>query len=238
MTAAPQLELPNADATPPSPASSGAPSDPATPPAAVAADPGAGEPPASPTPETLLGGASVEGAPPPPPAAPTVPETFTLTLPENAHLDPAALGRISEVAKAIKLTSDEQAQAVVNAVEAELAQQVKVLQAATVKGGVIYAETVKAFTRDALADPEIGGTPERLQLTVDAAKAALAKYDTDGAFTSFLETTGWGSSPSVLRVLSRIHADLREDRMPSGSPPPAAPKTLGQVLYGDTMKQS
>lgn len=237
MTASPQLELPPTDATPPSPAPAAAPSDPPTPAGEASPAPGGGDPPPAPTPETLLGGAPIEGAAPPPAAEPTVPETFALTLPEQTHLDAAALERISQVAKAMKLTSLDQAQAIVTAVDAELAEQVKVLQAATVKGGVIYAETVKAFTKAALADPDIGGTPERLSQTVDAAKAALARYDHGGTFAEFLETTGWGSSPAVLGMLARIHADTREDRMVRGAPPSPPPKSLGETFYGDTMNK-
>lgn len=234
---APELPLGDAPASPPAPAGVPA-SDPIVAPGEASPAPAAGDspapvvPPPAPDPAvTLLGGAPLE-APAAPAAPPSVPETYQLALPDNALLDSAALERISTVAKAIGLTSNEAAQALVAAADAELAAHVERLTAATQKGGAIYAEAVKQFTKDALADPDIGGTPERLAQTVGKAQQALEHYDADGSFRAFLEKSGWGSHPAVLKVFAGVHADMSEDRMvQTRTPPPAPPKSAAETLW-------
>lgn len=221
-----QLPLETPPVTPPSPTGDPAP-DPA-PKDGEASPPKAGDPPAGdkPADEGAPAGDPPKGDEPPAPDAP-----LALTLPENALLDPAALERVNTLAKTLGLSA-EHAQAIVNAHDAELAGYVATLQQATAKGGAIYAETVAKFAKDALADPEIGGTPERLAVTVEQANAALARYDKDGSFKEFLEDTGWASNKAVLKLLAAVHADTKEDRMVvPGAPPAGQPKSAAQTLW-------
>jgi hypothetical protein len=66
----------------------------------------------------------------------------------------------------------------------------------------------------ALADAEIGGTPEKLEANAQLAVTALKKFGAD-SLNEFLHTTGFGSHPEVIRVFSRIGKAMSEGNVPA-----------------------
>lgn len=164
---------------------------------------------------------------------PTVPETYALSLPDESPLDSTALDRVSELAKTIALTSDEQAQAIVDALHAEVADFEQALLESNAKGGAMWKARVEEMEKQALADPEIGGSPEKLQQSVQKGQRVLEKFG-DENVREFLEESGLGSSPALLRMLARIHHAISEDAMvlpdKVGKP---EPKTLAERIYSN-----
>lgn len=164
---------------------------------------------------------------------PTVPETYALSLPDESPLDKTALDRVSELAKTIALTSDEQAQAIVDALHAEVADFEQALLESNAKGGAVWKARVEEMEKQALADPEIGGSPEKLQQSVQKGQRVLEKFG-DENVREFLEESGLGSSPALLRMLARIHHAISEDAMvlpdKVGKP---EPKTLAERIYSN-----
>lgn len=164
---------------------------------------------------------------------PTVPETYALSLPDGSPLDSTALERVTELAKAIALTNDESAQAIVDALHAEVADFEQSLLDSNAKGGAMWKARVEELEKQALADPEIGGTPEKLQQSVQKGQRVLEQFG-DDAVRDFLEESGLGSSPALLRMLARIHHAISEDAMvlpdKVGKP---EPKTLAERIYSN-----
>lgn len=164
---------------------------------------------------------------------PTVPETYALSLPDESPLDNTALDRVTELAKTIALTSDEQAQAIVDALHAEVADFEQTLLESNAKGGAMWKARVEEMEKQALADPEIGGSPEKLQQSVQKGQRVLEKFG-DENVREFLEESGLGSSPALLRMLARIHHAISEDAMvlpdKVGKP---EPKTLAERIYSN-----
>lgn len=164
--------------------------------------------------------------------APSVPETYTLALPEKSLLDPKAIERISGVAKALKLSSNDDAQAVLTAVDAEVAETLKVMEAANAVGGTLYAARVKEMETAALKHPELGaGDPRKLKDAQLRGQLVLNKYGPE--LLPLLEKSGDGSRPELLLLLSRIAAATGEAKLvvPSAPGHRAPELTSAQKMY-------
>lgn len=147
------------------------------------------------------------------------PVTYTLALPEKSLLDAGAIERTVAIASARGL-SNEAAQEVLNLASQEVASQREAFMAAYQPGGAEWAKQETAWRGAALADPEIGNNkPEQFEARVALSKRAFDKFASDG-FKTFLETTGFGSHPEVVRVFSKIGEAMGEAGViVSGSPP-------------------
>jgi hypothetical protein len=163
---------------------------------------------------------------------PTVPETYKLSLPDDSPLDPTALDRVTSLAKSLKVTSDESAQAIAQAIHQEVTTYHQSQLEANAKGGALWKARVGQLEKQALADPDIGGTPERLQQAVQHSRQVLDRFG-DTSVRDFLEESGLGSSPALIKMLTRIHRAMGEDTFVTASvAPKAAPKSLAERIYG------
>lgn len=163
---------------------------------------------------------------------PTVPETYKLSLPEGSPLDPAALERVTALAKSLKVTSDESAQAIAEAIHQEVATHQQAQLEANTKGGAIWKARVAEMEKQALSDPDIGGTPEKLMQAVQHSRQVLDRFG-DASVRDFLEESGLGSSPALIKMLTRIHRAMGEDTFVTASvAPKSAPKSLAERIYG------
>jgi len=163
---------------------------------------------------------------------PTVPETYKLQLPDDSPLDTSALERVTALAKSLKVTTDESAQAIAQALHAEVASYQQGLMEANAKGGELWKARVSDMEKQALSDPDIGGTAERLQQSVQHSRQVLDRFG-DASVRDFLEETGLGSSPALIKMLTRIYRAMGEDTfvVPSTSHK-SQPKTLAERIYG------
>jgi hypothetical protein len=147
---------------------------------------------------------------------------------------PKATERIAELAKANQW-SPEVAQAVLARTHDEVAETVKVLDAANKPGGTMYEARVKGWAQDALTAFDLGnGNPERLAAVVADAQLELAKAPP--AIREFLQNSGYGSHPDAIRWLRDVHARTKEIPMAQGDKgaPPVKQKSIEERMYGSS----
>ena len=166
-----------------------------------------------------------------------VPESYTLALPEKSLLDPKAIDRISELAKANKLTQAEAA-AVLTAAHSEVGETIKALEFANAppskeqpQGGPLYQARVAEYEKAALAHPDLGNGDAR-KLEVFALKAQLFVTQHAPELKPLLDRSGAGSDPDVLIALNRFAAMIGEKAhvKDAGAPPDTRPKS-GRDFY-------
>lgn len=166
----------------------------------------------------------------PEPPRPVVPEKYDIVLPENTPLDPTVTERVTALAKELGLTDAKHAQGVLDAIHGEVATSLETFKKAIEPGGALWTETKQRLEQDALADKEIGGSPEALSASVVEAKRVLDQYATP-EFKAFLEQSGDGSHPEFIRFLKRVAKGLGEDTLVQGEPPTPKPKSRAGRLY-------
>ncbi len=151
---------------------------------------------------------------------PAVPEQYQFKLPEGVQIDQKAFDAFTPVAKELGLTN-EQAQKLVD------------LYASQVKGfdERLVAEhnaRVAEWTKKAEGDAEYGGP--KLAENMAVAKKALDTFATED-LRQFLDDTGLGNHPEVVRLFFRIGQKLKEDGFAEGVSTGKEPKSLAAVLY-------
>ena len=170
-------------------------------------------------------------------AAPTVPETYDLKVPDGATFDADFVTRTAATARALGLTN-EGGQKLLDAQIAEIgtardaaATAAKAEQLAAMQpGGTIWKEQEAKWAKDALADTEVGGSPEKLQANVELAKKVVTRFAPDDA-KKFFEDTGLRSHPALIRMLSRIGKLMSEATLAgTGTRTSAAPLTEDERL--------
>lgn len=162
-----------------------------------------------------------------PPVAPApvvvVPDTYDLTLPADSKLDPAIVDRTAAIARARGL-SNEAGQELLNSIAGELATHETAVRAAVVAeqqeamkpGGALWQARDAEWRAAALADKDIGGTPENMVVSTEKAQQALGKYATP-ALKGFLKETGLGSHPEVIRLFARLGRAMSEGSIVQGA---------------------
>lgn len=166
-----------------------------------------------------------------------VPEKYELKLPENAGLPAEALERTAAVARELGLPNAA-AQRTLEFVNAEVVAQRTALLEAHRPGGAEWAKQEQQWRADALADPALGnGSPATLEQRVDLGKRALSKFFPPETL-DFLNSTGFGSHPSVLKGLVKIGAAMAEDGviLPGTAGAGAGKRSPEDILYGATTK--
>jgi hypothetical protein len=172
-----------------------------------------------------------------PPAAPVVPETYTLALPDQTLLDPKVTERVAAFAKANGLSQDA-AQAVLAAHHAETQATIDLLKVAEAPGGELYKARTAELAAAALAHPEIGaGDPRKLTEATLRAQLVLNKFAPE--LLPVLEKSGEGSRPEVLLLLNRVAAAIGERPLvqSDGAPPKAPALTDAQAMYPEMYKK-
>lgn len=150
------------------------------------------------------------------------PEAYTdFDLPEGVNLDNAMLEKASPLFKELGLSQD-QAQMVVG-LYADKMQE-------TAQGQVdAFSQQVTDWESAAKADKEFGG--DKFDENLSVAKLGMEKLGTP-ELKDFLEKSGAGSHPEVLRAFYRAGALLREDNPGAGDPASEKVDRVS-VLYPD-----
>jgi len=174
-------------------------------PEAVPATPAVPAAPAAATPEpakagTFLTSAEDDATPAegkPKDAAPVVPEKYEFKAPSGVALDQEQTAQYAEVAKAAKLTQD-QAQSLVDF---------------DLKRSAAMSESLAAERRgwiDAVKnDKEIGGA--NYEQTRRLARAGFQKF-ADAELTDFMNVTGFGEHPALVRYCRLVALGFGEDK--------------------------
>ena len=162
-----------------------------------------------------------------------VPETYTLTLPSDAVLDASVTERTAAIARKLSLSNDA-AQELLNHLVQETSSYEKTALESNQPGGAEWNKRVQGWEAAALQDPEVGGSPDALKKNVVLAKRVLATYFPE-SISQFLDTTGYGSHPDLLRALVKIgRASSEATLVMPGSTAPAVPKTIEEIFYPTT----
>lgn len=147
------------------------------------------------------------------------PEKYEFTAAEGVELDTEALKDFEPVARELNLTN-EQAQKLVDAYPKILAGVQQRQAEAWQKQTEGWAETVKA-------DKEIGG--DKLTANLSAAQRALDLFGSP-ALKEYLEGTGLGNHPELVKTFIKIGKAMSEDGMVDGSN--QGQRSAAEVLYG------
>lgn len=191
---------------------------------ADAAPSSADAPPASDTGSILYPNEGKQDAPPeaaePAEADPldTVPEDgkYDLKMPEGVEVDTSLLDQFSPKFKELGLTT-KQAQALADQFIAARQAQVEAQQAN-------WAKMTSDWASQAQKDPEMGGP--RWDETVSNATKVVGRFGNDG-LKQFLNDTGAGNHPEVIRFMAKVGAMIGEDN-------PAITETRGKAVAQDT----
>lgn len=141
---------------------------------------------------------------------------------EADKYDATILGTFSEAAKEANLTQDAAQkflEKVAPAVQARTDEQVKAVH--------------QQWTEASTADKEFGG--EKLKENLGVAQKALKTFGSPELRT-FLESTGLGSHPEVIRMLYRAGKAISEDGFVAGTAGAKSTVNPAAVLYDQTAK--
>ena len=158
-----------------------------------------------------------------PEPAPGAPEKYTdFKLPENVTVNQDLLGKFNEVAKGLNLPQ-------------ENAQ--KLMDLAAEHGTAVVAEqkaqwdTIRdGWVTEIKADKDFGG--DKFNETIERAKRALKTNDPENTMKDFLETTGFGDFPPLIRMLANMDKRYGEDKTVDGGPAKPDNRTAAQRIYG------
>jgi len=152
--------------------------------------------------------------------APDAYESFT--LPEGFELNEEFSARFSEAAKGMNLTQ-EQAQSLVD-MQAELSST------AGTELNDSWTTLKAEWQAESKSDKEYGG--KDFDVNIGSAKLALEKYGTP-ELNEAIELTGMGNHPEFIRLLVKVGATLKEDKLMVEGGNPVGPMDRGKVMFPD-----
>ena len=147
------------------------------------------------------------------------PEKYEFKAGEGVELDTEALKDFEPVARDLNLTN-EQAQKLVDAYP-------KILAGVQQRQAEAWQKTTEQWASDVKADKEIGG--DRLTANLSAAQRALDLFGTP-ELKEYLNTTGLGNHPDLVKTFVKIGKAMSEDGMVDGSN--QGQRSAAEVLYG------
>lgn len=147
------------------------------------------------------------------------PEKYEFTAGEGVELDTEALKDFEPVARDLNLTN-EQAQKLVDAYP-------KILAGVQQRQAEAWQAQTEQWAADVKADKEIGG--DKLTTNLSAAQRALDQFGTP-ELKEYLEGTGLGNHPELVKAFIKIGKAMSEDGMVDGSN--QGQRSAAEVLYG------
>jgi hypothetical protein len=160
------------------------------------------------------GGSEITGAP----------EKYeAFTMPEGFEIKGDVLSEFHDLAKGLGL-SQEKAQGLA-ALAAKNAQTT--LQATRDN----WDKTREGWVESLQNDKDYGG--ENFVKTVESAKRVVRKFAAEPeGFIDFLDASGLGDHPGLIKFLANVDKAMGEDRSVDGRPKGGTPKTAAQTIYG------
>ncbi|MEY1439089.1 peptidase [Escherichia coli] len=147
------------------------------------------------------------------------PEKYEFTVGEGVELDTEALKDFEPVARDLNLTN-EQAQKLVDAYP-------KILAGVQQRQAEAWQAQTEQWAADVKADKEIGG--DKLTANLSAAQRAMDIFGSS-ALKEYLEGTGLGNHPELVKTFIKIGKAMSEDGMVDGSN--QGQRSAAEVLYG------
>lgn len=172
------------------------------------------------------------------PAAVPAPEvTYSLTLPAESPLDPAAIERTVAIARAQGL-STEAAQAMLDYAHTEATSVQTAFLTSYQPGGAEWQKQADAWKAQAQADPSLGATPDARQQAIQQGAGvvrAFAKANPAGGqkLVEFLDASGLGNHPAVVGLFKWLGESNGEAGFHAmGGAPAPKEKPLTEIFYG------
>lgn len=125
---------------------------------------------------------------------------YSLTMPDGIELDTELMDALGPTMAELKLSNGHAQQLVDKYIEAQTAREAKRAEE--------WTQTINGWADQAKADPEIGGN--KFDTTLANAKSALTRFGTPD-LNSYLETSGAGNHPEVIRLMAKVGAMIGED---------------------------
>lgn len=147
------------------------------------------------------------------------PEKYEFQAAEGVELDAEALKDFEPVARELNLTN-EQAQKLVDAYP-------KILAGVQQRQAEAWQAQTEQWAADVKADKEIGG--DKLTANLSAAQRALDLFG-GPVLKEYLNTTGLGNHPELVKAFVKIGKSMSEDGMVDGSN--QGQRSAAEVLYG------
>lgn len=147
------------------------------------------------------------------------PEKYEFSAGEGVELDSAALADFEPVARELNLTN-EQAQKLVDAYP-------KILEGVQQRQTEAWQAQTEEWAAKVKADKEIGG--DKLTANIGVAQRALDQFGTP-ELKEYLNATGLGNHPDLVKTFVKIGKAMSEDGMVSGGN--TGQRSAAEVLYG------
>lgn len=147
------------------------------------------------------------------------PEKYEFQAAEGVELDADALKDFEPVARDLNLTN-EQAQKLVDAYP-------KILAGVQQRQADAWQAQTEQWATDVKADKEIGG--DKLTGNLSAAQRAMDQFGSP-VLKEYLDTTGLGNHPELVKAFIKIGKAMSEDGMVDGSN--QGQRSAAEVLYG------
>jgi hypothetical protein len=161
-----------------------------------------------------------------------VPESYeAFKMPEGVEANEALMTEFTSLAKELGLSQadaqklvDLQAKTALDETAARTDQLEKALEAQKTR----WAEEIKS-------DPELGGA--KFDATITTAVKAMAFFGED--FRTFLNESGVGNNPGLIRGLHKIGLAISEDRIviPGSDASATDEKSAAEVMFGEAFKK-
>lgn len=197
------------------------PTEPTAPIDPAAADPSAQVPADTQTAADSAAPASADPAKPADDKPAGAPDAYTFDAPEGVSLDATVMDAFSAAAKAANLPQDA-AQSILASVAPVIAEQ----QRAAV-------EAVRTqWADEARADKEFGG--DKLPENLAIAQSALRQFG-DESLNTFLNESGLGNHPGVIRMLWKVGKAIGEDGFVKGGASTNQPRSAQQLYAASNM---
>ena len=146
---------------------------------------------------------------------------YDLKMPDGIELDQELADALGPEFADLKLTNA-QAQKLVD-------KYIEIQQGRAVKEGETWAETITGWADKAKADKDIGGA--KWDGTVAASRRAVETLGTP-ALKEYLNASGGGNHPELIRFMAKVGAMIKEDNPASGGAEGAGkPAEAAHVLF-------
>jgi hypothetical protein len=151
-------------------------------------------------------------------------------MPEGMEFDTALAERAAPVLKELNLTQDQ----AMKVAEVVMAQRVASAEEAAAQYADQMAQQQSDWIVAMKGDEEIGGPGgDATEANIATAKKVVDAFAEEG-FRDWLDQTGLGSHPEMIRLMLRVSQKLNlEEDVPGGGRPDAEPPPRLLRMYGD-----
>ena len=139
---------------------------------------------------------------------PVIPEKYEFSFEDKTEIDVPFVEKMTPVLKELKLTQ-EQATKLATIYKGHVSEQMAKIYND-------HATQVADWGKEAEADKEIGGSPEKFKTSLASIDKAIRSYGSE-EMRNLLDETGLGNNVHVLRFLAKVGATVREDTPPDGN---------------------